>query len=116
MSIGNLQDYGNKGNNFPWQLKMLKGLQGIIDAIFATAPLTPNARTPHVYSDTGPGALPSIYNYGFSIANVGTANGTVDGATLKPGYTVSFSPTSVNYLGGILYDATGTEFLITYID
>ena len=31
MSIGNLQDYGNKGNNFPWQLKMLKGLQGIID-------------------------------------------------------------------------------------
>lgn len=30
MSIGNLQDYGNKGNNFPWQLKMLKGLQSII--------------------------------------------------------------------------------------
>lgn len=33
MSIGNLQDYGNKGNNFPWQLKMLKGLQGIIDKL-----------------------------------------------------------------------------------
>jgi hypothetical protein len=33
MSIGNLKDYGNKGNNFPWQLKMLKGLQGIINAI-----------------------------------------------------------------------------------
>jgi len=29
MSIGNLQDYGNKGNNFPWQLKMLNGLQSI---------------------------------------------------------------------------------------
>lgn len=29
MSIGNLKDYGNKGNNFPWQLKMLKGLQSI---------------------------------------------------------------------------------------
>ena len=26
MSIGNLKDYGNKGNNFPWQLKMLQGL------------------------------------------------------------------------------------------
>jgi hypothetical protein len=26
MSFGNLKDYGNKGNNFPWQLKMLQGL------------------------------------------------------------------------------------------
>jgi ligand-binding sensor domain-containing protein len=33
MSIGNLKTDGNKGNNFPWQLKMLKGLQGIINAI-----------------------------------------------------------------------------------
>lgn len=33
MSIGNLQTYGNKGNNFPWQLKMLNGLQGIINAV-----------------------------------------------------------------------------------
>ena len=24
MSVGNLTDYGNKGNNFPWQLGMLK--------------------------------------------------------------------------------------------
>ena len=29
MSIGNLKDYGNKGNNFPWQLKMLQGLDTI---------------------------------------------------------------------------------------
>ena len=29
MSVGDLKDYGNKGNNFPWQLKILKGLQGI---------------------------------------------------------------------------------------
>lgn len=26
MSIGNLKDYGNKGNNFPFQLKTLQGL------------------------------------------------------------------------------------------
>jgi len=38
MSIGNLKDYGNKGNNFPWQLKMLQGLQAIADA--TSAPLT----------------------------------------------------------------------------
>lgn len=36
MSVGDLKDYGNKGNNFPWQLKMLKGLQGIINAIIAS--------------------------------------------------------------------------------
>lgn len=32
MSIGNLKDSGNQGNNFPWQLKMLQGLQLIADA------------------------------------------------------------------------------------
>lgn len=31
MSIGNLKDYGNKGNNFPWQLKMLIGQQCACD-------------------------------------------------------------------------------------
>ena len=38
MSIGNLKTYGNKGNNFPWQLKMLEGLQAIADA--TSSPLT----------------------------------------------------------------------------
>lgn len=33
MSVGDLKDYGNKGNNFPWQLKMLKGLQGIYNTL-----------------------------------------------------------------------------------
>ena len=33
MSIGDLKDYGNKGNNFPWQLKVLQGLQCICDEV-----------------------------------------------------------------------------------
>ena len=33
MSIGNLKDYGNKGNNFPWQLKMLVGQQCACDTL-----------------------------------------------------------------------------------
>jgi len=37
MSIGNLKTDGGKGTNWPWQYKMLKGLQGIIDTITATA-------------------------------------------------------------------------------
>jgi hypothetical protein len=35
MSVGNLKDYGNKGNNFPWQLKMLKGLDAVNNSIIA---------------------------------------------------------------------------------
>jgi hypothetical protein len=37
MSIGNLKTEGGKGTNWPWQYKMLKGLQGIIDVINSTA-------------------------------------------------------------------------------
>lgn len=33
MSIGDLKDYGNKGNNFPWQYKMLLGLDTINTSI-----------------------------------------------------------------------------------
>ena len=31
MSVGNLKSDGNKGNNFPWQLKMLIGQQCACD-------------------------------------------------------------------------------------
>ena len=37
MSIGNLKTDGNKGHNFPWQLRMLKGLQDLYDTNFETA-------------------------------------------------------------------------------
>lgn len=40
MSIGNLKDEGNKGNNFPWQLKMLRGLDAINTSINTTAPVS----------------------------------------------------------------------------
>ena len=35
MSIGNLKDSGNQGNNFPWQLKMLLGQQCACDELQA---------------------------------------------------------------------------------
>jgi hypothetical protein len=35
MSVGNLKDYGNKGNNFPWQLKMLQGIDALNNSIIA---------------------------------------------------------------------------------
>ena len=39
MSIGNLKDTGNKGNNFPYQLKTLQGLQQIADGISGFSPV-----------------------------------------------------------------------------
>jgi hypothetical protein len=35
MSIGNLKDSGNQGNNMPWQWNVLKGLQCICDEVKA---------------------------------------------------------------------------------
>ena len=111
MSIGNLKDYGNKGNNFPWQLKVLEGLQKIYDFLVGSSVV--QSRIPVIISDNGPGGI-SI-TYGFSIANVGGAAGIVDGVSLPAGATVNFAPDKNNTLNGITYDATGTTFLITWI-
>ena len=111
MSIGNLKDYGNKGNNFPWQLKVLEGLQKIYDFLVGSSLVT--ARTPVIASATGTGSVP--LSYGFSIANVGGAAGLVGGVSLPAGTTVNFAPDKNNNLNGIAYNATGTTFLITWI-
>jgi len=42
MSIGNLKDYGNKGNNFPWQYKMLLGLDSINNSIIDNSVINTN--------------------------------------------------------------------------
>lgn len=42
MSIGNLKDTGNQGNNFPWQLKMLLGQQCTCDELKAINENTDN--------------------------------------------------------------------------
>jgi hypothetical protein len=114
MSIGNLKDYGNKGNNFPWQLQMLKGLQGIIDTLIAGVCCPPQKRSPKIIYETTPGSIPDG-TYGFSIANVGAAAGTVDGYTLPAGVTINFDPGVNNTIASLPYDATGTTFLITFI-
>ena len=79
MSIGNLKDQGNKGNNFPYQLKNLQllsqianapkasnlievalvdstapGLEGLINAYFAANPNLILISKSVVYESTGP--------------------------------------------------------------
>lgn len=114
MSVGNLKTDGQKGNNFPWQLQMLKGLQGIIDSLQHGVCCPPKLRTPVILYDTFPGSIPDG-TYGFSIANVGVLQGLVNGQALDPGITINFDPGVNNTIGGLPYDPTGTAFLITYI-
>ena len=106
MSIGNLKTYGNKGNNFPFQLKVLQGITDLINSL--TGVTTGASRVTNISRPTAA--------YSASISNVGTADGTVKATTLKPGETVNFDAGAINNtLDAIDYDATGTEFLIIFI-
>lgn len=142
MSIGNLKDTGNMGNNFPYQYKVLKGLQGIIDAVTggggggnvtivnpigqttmaASLPVTlasnqtGSARTPGFIRTSSSGSIAAI-TYSLSVSNVGAANGTFLGNTIKPGETLNFSADAINnyYAAGVFtYNGTGTELVIIY--
>ena len=64
---------------------------------------------------TGPGSIAKGKN-SISILNDGDANGTVDGVNLLPGETVNFAAPLNGTLDIMAFDATGTEFLITYIE
>jgi hypothetical protein len=117
MSIGNLKDQGGKGTNYPWQLKMLLGLDKILTALSGGPGsfLAPQVRAPRYELSTTSGTTtPGVYS--FSIANVGTSNGTINSNIILPGVTVNYDAGALNNtLGPLNYDATGTTFVITYI-
>ena len=117
MSIGNLKDTGNQGNNFPWQYKVLLGLDKIFQAISgggSTSYLAPQVRNANIVRTSGSATLTNIYS--ISIANVGGANGTVNGTVIGSNETISLDAGSLNnIIDSISYNATGTEFLIVYL-
>jgi hypothetical protein len=119
-SIGDLRNSGLQGNNFPWQLKMLKGLQALIDSGCCDeilALLAPQARKAIVDRVTGSWTN-NDDTYSFSVANVGSANGIVNGATIKPGEIVNFDAGVLNNYfkaNSIVVNGTGTELLVSWI-
>lgn len=125
MSIGNLKDTNNLGNNFPFQLKVLQGLQAVVDGnccgeivdllTLIEFNLRSTEKRPGVISTSTTGSTIPGWN-SFSIANVGSAAGTVDGASIPAGTTLNFDGGVLNNtLATLAYDATGTTFLISYI-
>ena len=112
-SIGNLKNSGLQGNNWPWQYKVLEGIQAVFNAL--TGVTLGQQRKAFYIPDTGAGSIP-VDVYSFSIANVGAANGTVNGQVLPAGATINFDAGVLNHTFiSTSYDATGTTFLITYV-
>ena len=125
MSVGNLKDSGNQGNNFPWQLKMLQGLQAIVDGnccddIIGYLDIISDAlrsfeRTPTVISTTGAGSTP-VGIYSVSIANVGTSDATVNGQTIPAGTVLNFDGGVLNNtVAPLVYNANSSTLIITYL-
>jgi hypothetical protein len=74
------------------------------------------SRTPNYIRTSAVGTVAPI-TYSLSIANVGSANGTFLGATIKPGESVNFGADGINNsypASTFTFDGTGTELLITY--
>jgi hypothetical protein len=139
MSIGNTKTDGNKGNNFPYQIKVLQGLQCTCDELKAIGANTSAIeaiinsissdianvalnttgveRTPGFIRVTDPGDLSAFAPlYSLSIANVGLADGLVLSSIIKPGEVLNFSADALNnFFTSFVYDGTGTELIIIYV-
>jgi hypothetical protein len=134
-SVGDLRNSGLQGNNYPWQIKVLNGLQCICDELKAinvdtsaiealltdidntlTTNTSAYARTPNLLRATGAGSI-AVSAFSVSVANVGNANGTVLGGIIKPGEILNFDAGALNNFytsGTFAYDGTGTELVIIY--
>ena len=77
------------------------------------------ARTPNAIRTSASGNVNTVAAtfYSVSVANVGIADGTILGGTvLKSGEIINFDSGSLNNtFNSFAYDATGTEFIITFI-
>lgn len=140
MGLGNgNKKEGDKGSNFNYELKVLQGLQSIINNVLAGMDVTvvngagaaavniqDGGNSITVDGGVGVQRTPTILRtstnssvaagaYSVSFASVGTANATVGGATLKPGETINFDAGAINNtLGAITYNSStaGAELLI----
>jgi hypothetical protein len=78
--------------------------------------LTAAARTPNIGTYVNVTGAVASGLYSFSIANVGSAAGEVDGQVLPAGVTINFDAGALNNtLGGLSFDASGTTFVVTWI-
>jgi len=111
MSKGNLNTYGNKKSNFPFQQSVLLMLDTILKALGGSSTIV--TRTPSILRATGAGSV-AAGAQAVSIYNSGATAGTVNTIALNAGERISFSvENTAEKLAVIAYDGSGTDFLIT---
>jgi hypothetical protein len=123
-SIGDLRNSGLQDNNFPWQLRMLRGLQCICDNtrdISYLQLLLPQQRRAIIIRSINDSGTNANDAFSISFASVGTAAAIVNGASLNPGETINFDAGTLNNFFVATFfnwDTTvnpGSELLITLI-
>lgn len=80
--------------------------------------LTSVVRTAGIIRSTAVGNVNTVAAqfYSVSVANTGLADGEVLGEVIRPGEILNFAADSLNnYFTSFAYDATGTDFLITFV-
>lgn len=136
-TVGNVN--GGGGNlDFSYRSKVLKGLQSIFNGVsslgvtntllggLATeATLSqvesntqPQGRTAGIIRPTTSGNINTVVAefYSVSVANVGLNDGLILGEDIRPGEILNFAANGINnYFKSFDYDATGTDFVITFI-
>ena len=113
MSIGNTKTQGNQGKNFPYQLRNLQLLEAILSTLNAS--ITPVERTPSLVRVNDKGLIPSG-TIRLSVINSGKSDGGWLTTAIKPGEKFDYSVNQIgDVLGEFAYDATGTEFAISYV-
>lgn len=111
MSKGNLITNGGKGRNFPFQFNSLLAQGEIITALIALG--TPTTRTPSfvtIAGASGPTTIPAGAK-SVTFYNGGPTNVTIDGGTLLPGFSASYSAGGVDILAAITYQTLATGIL-----
>lgn len=105
------------GKAIPVTLDALPAFSADPTVNIGTAPdltISSTERTPSLTSVTNAGTI--VFGArSVSIANVGTAAGTVLGTSVSAGVTVNFTAQSPDTLAAITYNATGTTFLIAEV-
>jgi hypothetical protein len=123
MSVGDLITSGGKGTNHPWQLKMLRGIQAILDTQEGDDTILTQIK--NILEGT---ALIDGYNYvgpentgdtagfeAYSIQNVGMTNALIDGQTFPPGSIIEYSGEKGDTHSGKTYDTQDTTLIITTV-
>lgn len=105
------------GKAIPVTLDALPAFSADPTVNIGTAPdltISSTERTPSLTSVTNAGTI--VFGArSVSIANVGTAAGTILGTSVSAGVTVNFTAQSPDTLAAIAYNATGTTFLIAEV-